>query len=101
MSWAISCQDRLLAKLDEKNVGKKPNPKQDNVLDLFFIVKESIYRLKKGQQRIIDQQSVLRAEVEEPIGTVGMCSNTFLSIIVLAVSFIGDFFPLKWQPDIF
>ena len=83
------------AKLDEKNVGKKPNPKQDNVLDLFFIVKESMYRLKKGQQRIIDQQSVLRAEVEEPIGTVGMRSNTFWAIIVLAVSFVGDFFPLK------
>ena len=74
---------------------KKLNPKQDNVLNLFFIVKESMYRLKKGQQRIIDQQSVLRAEVKEPFGTVGMRSNKFLANIVLAVSFIGDFFPIQ------
>ena len=92
VSWAISCQDRLLAKLDEKNVEKKPNPKQDNVLNLFFIVKDSMYWLRKGQQRIIDQQSVLRAEVEEPLGTVGMRPNKFLAIIALAVSFIGGFF---------
>ena len=75
VSWAISCQDRLLAKLDEKNVEKNPNPKQDNVLNLFFIVKESMYRLMEtgeGLQRIIDQQSVLRAEVKEPLGMVGM-----------------------------
>ena len=95
VSWAISCQDRLLAKLDEKNVEKKPNPKQDNVLNLFFIVKDSMYWLRKGQQRIIDQQSVQRAEVEEPFGTVGMRSNKFLLIIVLAFSFIGDFFPIQ------
>ena len=95
VSWAISCQDRLLAKLDEKNVEKNPNPKQDNVLNLFFIVKESMYRLMEtgeGLQRIIDQQSVLRAEVKEPLGMVGMRPNKFLAIIVLAVSFIEFFF---------
>ena len=95
VSWAISCQDRLLAKRDEKNVEKNPNPKQDNVLNLFFIGKESMYRLRKGQQRIIDQQSVLKAEVEELLGTFGMRPNKFLAIIVLAVSFIWDFFSIQ------
>ena len=75
VSWAISCQDRLLAKLNEKEMLKKLNPKQDNVLNLFFIVKESMYRLKKGQQRIIDQQSVLRAGAEEQLMMVHSAWN--------------------------
>ena len=39
--------------------------------------------------------------MEEPIGTVGMSPNKFLAIIVLAVSFIGDFFPIQMATRIF
>ena len=62
VSWAISCQDRLLAKLDEKNVEKNPNPKQDNVLNLFFIVKESMHCTGSWKGPTKDNWPTIRTE---------------------------------------
>ena len=93
LSRSASC------KTGRKKCWKKPQPKIGwCTQSLLYCWRINVQAHGKGQQRIIDQQSILKAEVKEPLGMVGMRPNKFLVIIVLAVSFIG-FFPFKWQTD--
>ena len=86
LSRSASC------KTGRKKCWKKPQPKIGwCTQSLLYCWRINVQAHGEGLQRIIDQQSVLREEVEEPLGTVGMRPNKFLAIIVVAVSFIGFF----------